>query len=108
MVCQTLRNAALCRYDKNIRIAIVFTGEQDLRAVWREDGIGFRTAAGSETNRFAPVTADAPEIIRISKYDMRAVQRGLLEQQPLIRLSDTYGGGIHQQQRGRNGAQHGV
>src|SRR5437773_5923293 len=91
MVCQTFRNAAFRRNDKNIHIAIVFTAEQDLRAVGRKDGIGFRTAAGSEPNRFASVTADAPEIIRIGKYDMRAAQSGLLQQQGLIRLPETQG-----------------
>jgi hypothetical protein len=100
MVREPLRNAAGCRDDEDVGVAIVFAGEGDLRAVGREDRVGLDAGAGRQAGGVAAVAVNAPQIAGVGEDNKGAIEGRALEQ-GMRRLSG-------EEERGKCGEDDGI
>ena len=77
---QALWYAACSWNDKDIGVAVIFSGEGDHGAVGREDRIGFNARAGGEARGVTALPAYCPEIARVGEGDELAVEGRALQQ----------------------------
>ena len=80
MVSQSAWHSSRCRYDIDIDVAVVLTGESYQRTVGRKLRISFHTSARRQSRRCAAFPADYPQIAGVDENDLTSAQRRLLKQ----------------------------
>src|SRR5262249_62159723 len=88
-------------------VAIVLAGEGGLRGVGGEDGAELQAGATGEPTRLAAVAADDPQVASVPEGHVGLAQRGLLEQQRLLRLRPAGAGCDQEQDNGEERVSHG-